>query len=56
MEDKRTQLRSWEEILLALRQQGKEREADDIEMALQQGKKIRAIQLLKACGENLETG
>ncbi len=56
MDGHKTQLHSWQEIIETLHKQGKHEEANAIESALKEGKKIHAIQLIKASGLTLEKG
>ncbi|MCK0153389.1 hypothetical protein MWU49_06735 [Alcanivorax sp. S6407] len=54
MDGHKTQLKTWEDVIRALRQVGKDEAASAVEAALEEGKKIRAIQLIKACGLSLK--
>ncbi|MGB2247727.1 MAG: hypothetical protein ACPH3N_08655 [Alcanivorax sediminis] len=56
MDGHKTALKDWKQIIETLRQQGKEEEASAVEAALEEGKKVRAIQLIRACGLSLEEG
>ncbi len=56
MDGHKTQLHSWQEIIEILHEQGKHKEASAVELALKEGKKIKAIQLIKASGLSLEKG
>ncbi len=50
MDGNKTLVLDWQEILTQLRNSGREEAARKIESALQQGRRIQAIQLAKSCG------
>lgn len=54
MDGKKDWIPDWQTTLEQLRQGGQVALADDIEVALKEGRKIRAAQLLRASGIHLQ--
>ena len=56
MDGRKTQLPSWEEAIQRLREQAQHTQADAIEAAIKEGRKVQAIKLLRSMGISLKQG